>query len=110
MLSFIVVFFLGLFTVYLTTSWVDKRRDARCQKYKYEYKPHVRTFIEEQTQPASVFKMYKNMFWQESPWVSTHANPQAQSTGRINPFILGALPTTDIGTVKESNNYLNAVY
>jgi len=94
----------------VTSSWIDKRRDAHCQKYKYEFRPYVRTFVEEQTQPASVFKMYKNMFWQESPWVSTHANPQEKSTGRINPFIFGGLPKTEIGTVKESDDFLNASF
>ena len=110
MLGFVVIVLLGAFLVYVVGGWVDKRRASRCPKYRYIYKPYVRTFTEEQTQPSSVFKLYKNMFWQQSPWVSTHANPGENSNGGINPFVWGALPKTDLGTERESDDYLNADY
>lgn len=97
-------------TVYLITGWVKRRNARRCPKYQYKYMPALRTFTEQQTEPASVFKMYKDMFWQQSPWVSTHANPQEFSNGYINPFVWGELPTTDVGTVRESNDFVNDAY
>lgn len=110
MLGFIVIVALATVTIYILGSWLDKRRDAQCPKYRYVYRPSVRTFIEEQTQPTSVFKLFKDMFWKQSPWVSTHANPEEKSTGGINPFVLGGLPKTELGTERESDDFLNADY
>jgi hypothetical protein len=86
-----------------------KRNQAKCPKYKYEYKPAVRTFIEEQTQPPSVYKMYSDMFYKPSLSTSKGYTGYQYNIrgGTVNPFPLGGLPTTDIGTVRESDNYLN---
>ena len=110
MLGFIVIVMLVALTVFVLGSWFEMRRASRCPKYRYIYRPYVRTFIEEQTQPTSVFKLFKDMFWSEGPWVTTHANPQEKSTGRINPYVWGALPKTDLGTERESHDFLNADY
>ena len=110
MLGFVVIFLLAAITIFVLGSWVEKRRAARCLKYRYIYRPYARTFTEEQTEPSSVFKLYKDMFWKQSPWVSTHANPEDKSTGYINPYVWGNLPKTDLGTERESDDYLNQEY
>lgn len=110
MLGFIVIALLVALTTFVLGSWVDRRIQAKCPKYRYIYRPYSRTFTEEQTEPTSVFKLYKDMFWQEGPWVTTHANPQETSTGRINPYVWGDLPKTDLGTERESHDFLNADY
>ncbi len=94
-------------TAYVIGTWIYKREYATCPKYQYIYRPAMRSFIEEQTAPPSVFKMHQDMFYQQSPWVSTHENPMEKSTGYINPMILGGLPGTDLGTTRESTNFLN---
>lgn len=107
MFGTLVLLTIGGFFVYVITTWIYKRQHATCPKYQYIYKPAIRSFIEEQTQPPSVFKMHQDMFWKQSPWVSTHENPMEKSTGYINPFIHGGLPETDLGTTRESTNFLN---
>ena len=110
MLGSIVLLTMGITLVYIIGTWLQKRQKATCAKYKYVYRPAARSFIEEQTQHPSVFKMYQDMFWKQSPWVSTHANPMEKSTGYINPFILGELPGTDLGTARESSNFMNDTF
>jgi hypothetical protein len=110
MFGFIAMAIMGLAVVYALSTYSDKIRARKCKKYRYVYRPYVKTFVEEQTQAPSVFKMYKDMFWQQSPWVSTHANPEEKSTGRINPFVWGGLPKTDLGTERESDDYVNSAF
>jgi hypothetical protein len=107
MLGFLVLALMTLMVTYVIGGWFERRRAARCPKYKYVYRPYVRTFTEEQQQPSSVFKMYQDMFWKQSPWVSTTAHPSEFSRGYINPFVWGNLPKTDLGTVRESDDFVN---
>ena len=110
MLGGLVIIVAGSLFIYVIATWLDKRRADRCPKYRYEYRPYVRTFTEEQTTPASVFKMYQSMFWKQSPWYSTRANPQEYSRGYINPFVWGELPKTELGDVREDDQYLNTEF
>lgn len=96
--------------LYVIGTWIYKRQQSRCPKYEYVYKPAVRTFTEEQSAPPSVFKMYQDMFYKGPIPTSRDNSDQTFSStrgGTINPFVLGGLPTTDLGTVRESDNYLN---
>lgn len=110
MLGSLALFTLIAMLVFLLAGWVKRREARKCPKVKWVYRPAVRSFTEEQTEPVSVFKLYKDMFWQQSPWTTTHANPQEFSRGYINPFVWGELPTTDVGTVRESNDFHNDAY
>ena len=110
MFGFIALAIIGPAIVYTLSTYADKVRGRKCAKYRYVYRPYVRTFVEEQTQAPSVFKMYKDMFWRQSPWVTTHANPEDKSTGYINPFVWGNLPKTDLGEERESDNYVNTAF
>jgi len=104
------IFFLISFAVlYIVGTWIVKRQQATCPKYRYEYKPAVRTFVEEQTQPPSVYKMYSDMFYKPSVGTSKEHDGYQYNMrgGTINPFPLGGLPTTDLGSVRESNDFLN---
>lgn len=107
MLGFMALALIVLLVVYVIGGWIERRREAGCPKYRYVYRPSVRTFTEEQQQPASVFKMYQNMFWSQSPWVTTTAHPSEFSRGLINPMVWGGLPKTDVGTVRESDDFVN---
>ena len=110
MLAVLVITLIAIGSAIVLGTWINKRRLSRCTKYKYVYRPSVRTFTEEQTEPVSVFKMYQDMFWQQSPWISTEANPMENHNGYINPFVWGELPKTDLGTVRESHDFLNRDY
>ncbi len=100
---------LALFgTVYIIATWLAKRANRHCPKYRYIYKPQARTFVEEQNDPASVYKMYEDLFTQVGPWSSTWSNPYERDKGGLNPFILGGLATTDLASsTRESQNFLN---
>lgn len=96
--------------LYIMGTWLYKREIATCPKYRYVYRPAVRTFVEEETEPPSVYKMYSDMFYKPSlPTSRGYTGFQYNFTGgTVNPLLpLGGLPTTDIGTVRESDNYLN---
>lgn len=95
--------------LYIVGTWIVKRQQSKCPKYKYVYKPSVRTFTEEQTQPPSVYKMYSDMFYKPSVGTSKDnvGYQYNMRGGTVNPFPLGGLPTTDLGTVRESNDFLN---
>lgn len=108
MLGGLVILTSGLIIVYIIGTWLEKRR--ACPRYRYKYRPYVRTFTEEQTTPSSVFKTYKSMFWNQSPWYSTRANPQEYSRGYINPFVWGELPKTELGDERETDQYLNTEF
>jgi hypothetical protein len=109
MLEFLSLLIIFGGALYFLGTWVMSRFDNQCQKYKYLYRTQPRTFVEQQQEPDSVFAMYKDLFWKVSPvtskWSGT-ARGEIQN-GSINPFILGELPETPIGTVRESNDFLN---
>ena len=95
--------------LYLLGTWLYTRLDGKCQTYQYLYRTQPRTFTEEHNMPPSVFAMYQDLFWKNSPWTSTWsgtARGEVQN-GQINPFILGNLPDTPIGTVREDQDFLN---
>ena len=109
MLEFLCLFVVLGGALYLVGTWIKKRLGERCQKYQYIYRSQPRTFIEQQQEPDSVFAMYKDLFWKVSPITSTWsgtARGEVQN-GSINPFVLGELPETSIGVVRESNYFLN---
>lgn len=96
--------------LYVIATWIYKREIALCPKYKYIYKPAIRTFTEDQTQPASVYKMYSDMFYKPSlPTSRGYTGMQYNFTGGTIDALqpLGGLPTTDLGTVRESDAFLN---
>ena len=92
--------------MYVTGTWLMKRYQRTCPKYRYVYRPQPKTFLEQQAEPASVFKMYKDMFWKRSPWIDDYVE-STTTRGVINPFVLGNLPTTEVGTVRESDFFFN---
>lgn len=109
MLGFVALFIIFGGAMYLLGTWIHGRMDEKCEKYKYVYRTQPRTFVEEQQSPPSVFAMYKDLFWKTSPWTSTWsgtARGQIQN-GQINPFVLGNLPDTPTGMVREDQDFLN---
>jgi hypothetical protein len=104
-----IVFLILAAALFVVGSWLYSREVKRCPKYRYVYKPAFRTFVEEQTQPASVFRIYADMFYKPSlPTFRGFTGMERNfNGGTINPFLLGGLPTTDLGTVRESDSFLN---
>jgi hypothetical protein len=88
--------------------WLVKKRNEQCPKYRYLYREQPKTFLEEQTEPTSVFKEYRDMFWKPTPWIHDYVE-STTTRGVINPFILGDLPTTNLsGSTRESDFFLNS--
>lgn len=110
MLGFFVIAVVFTATIFIIGGWLERRRVNQCSKYRYVYRPTVRTFTEEQAQPPSVFKTYKNMFWKRSPWVTTTAHPSEFDRGLVNPMVWGGLPKTELGTVKEDSGWQNDAF
>ena len=84
--------------MHVLATYFNKKRLAKCPKIKTVYRPKIRTFIEEQEQPASVYGIFKDIFNKSDPWVrSTWTNPSQTEVGLQQPFSWGDLPNNEIG-------------
>lgn len=100
---FISVLFVGvLYMVYIVAVG---RKLRTCPKVKYEYRPLIKTFTEEQENPVSPMAMYKNMFYNVDPLLIAQGDKSKEIM--IQPFVLGGLPQSDIVREGESQNFLN---
>ncbi len=100
---FIGMLFVGIiYTVYIVTVG---RKLRNCPKVKYEYRPMLHTFTEEQENPVSPMAMYKNMFYSVDPLLIAQGDKSKEIM--IQPFVLGGLPQSDIVREGESQNFLN---
>lgn len=105
MLGALIIFGLMAVSIWLFGAWLLKRQ-CPSKPPRIVYKRVPRTFIDEQLHQPSVFKMYSSMFWKQEPWLG-FVESQSSNKGIINPMILGGLPTTSTGNVRESNSFIN---
>lgn len=92
--------------------WVSRRYAESCPTATIVYKPYIRTFTEEQSQPTYVFTMYKNMFYGDSPWTEKLAGQTAAlKRGKQNPFIHGERPKNVMaGENNNRDDHLNTFF
>ena len=105
-------FFGSLFwlVLYLLYTYTIKRELRKCDKVKYEYRPYIRTFEEEQRDPVSPMGLYKDIFYKEGPWWSSTGNSSRLKDGTIQPFSWQGLPKSEVLREGESNNFVNAYF
>ena len=96
--------------IYILYTYILKRELRKCDKVRYEYRPYVRTFIEEQKDPVSPLGLYKNMFYKPSPWWEATGNASKLSDGSIQPFSWQGLPKSETLREGESGNFVNAFF
>jgi len=95
--------------IYIAYTYTKVVQNRNCDKVEYRYRPHIRTFKEEQSQPVSPFGLYQDMFHKPSPWWSTAAHSADQLVGAIQPATWVGLPKDQ--TIREGepsdweNNY-----
>ena len=108
-MKFVLYFLIMLILLVILGSWVARRYAESCPTATIVYKPYVRTFIEEQTEPSYVFTIFKKMFHDSSPWAQKlEGQTAALNRGRQNPFILGERPKNIIpGQTNNRDDYLN---
>jgi len=110
MLNFFLIALIFGVVLYVLYDYVLKREILKCQKVQYEYRPYIRTFIEEQENPVSPMGLYKNMFNKPSPWWSATGNASHLPEKTIQPFSWQGLPKSEVLREGESSNFENAYF
>jgi len=62
------------------------RSSVQCKKDTSTYKYIPRTLQEEQEEPFKVYDIFRTMFLQPSPWVSSSKQFKVERHGKINKF------------------------
>jgi hypothetical protein len=111
-MKFLLYFIMVSLVLCILGSWVSRRYQESCPTAQIVYKPYVRTFIEEQSEPSYVFTMFKNMFYDNSPWTAKlGAQTAALNRGKQNPFIHGGRPKNVMSGEKNNrDDYLNTFF
>lgn len=92
MLNFLIVSVIAFAVLYIAYTYSMKTHNRTCQKVEYRYRPYIRTFKEEQSQPVSPFGLFQNLFHKPSPWWSTRAHSAHMTVGAIQPATWVGLP------------------
>ena len=91
--------------------WIARIYAESCPTSRIVYKPYIRTFVEEQEQPSSVFTIFKNMFHGNSPWTQTFAHRNFLKVGKQQPFAWGGRPKNILpGENNDRDDYLNTFF
>lgn len=107
MFNFILITISIVCVVYVTYTFVVKRQLRECEKVRYVYKPYVRTFQEEQDNPASALGLYRDLFFKSDPNTISASMPK---DGTIQPFSWQGLPKSEVLREGESSNFVNAYF
>lgn len=110
MLNFFFFGLLAFVVLYLLYTYIVKRKLASCEKVRYEYRPYIRTFQEEQTEPVSPLGLYKDMFNKPGTWWDSTANASRIRDGTIQPFSWQGLPKSEVIREGESGNFVNSYF
>lgn len=106
-------FFSGLLTftlLYVLYTYIIKLELKKCKAVRYEYKPYIKTFTEEQENPVSPLGLYKNLFYKVSPWWESTGNSSYLKDGTIQPFSWQGLPKSEVLREGESGNFVNSFF
>lgn len=107
MLNFFFIGVLAFAFLYVLYTYTIKLKLRKCDTVKYEYRPGIRTFTEEQENPVSPLGLYKNMFYQTSPWWESTGNASYLKDGTIQPLSWQGLPKSEVIIEGESSNFVN---
>ena len=110
MLNFFLISASFFVVVYVIYTYAIKRELRKCEKVKYEYRPYVRTFTEEQTNPVSPMGLFKDMFNKPSPWINVTTQSSRLPERTIQPFTWQGLPKSEVLREGESGNFVNAFF
>lgn len=110
MLNFFFIGLIAFVILYLLYTYAVKRQLRTCDKVRYEYRPYIRTFQEEQQNPVSPMGLYKDMFYKTSPWWDSTGNASKLPENTIQPFSWQGLPKSEVLHEGESNNFVNAYF
>ena len=111
-MKFLLYFIIVSILLCIIGSWVSRKYQETCPTAQIVYKPYIRTFVEEQSEPSYVFTLYKNMFYSDSPWTEKLGGQTAAlKRGKQNPFIHGGRPKNPIpGEKNNRDDYLNTYF
>jgi hypothetical protein len=110
MLNFFLIGLMFAAVIYVLYTYILKRELDKCPKVKYEYRPYIRTFSEEQENPVSPLGLYKDLFNKPSPWWSSTGNASRLAESTIQPFSWQGLPKSEVLREGESGNFVNSYF
>lgn len=110
MLNLLFFVLMAYLILYIIHTYILKREIRECDNVRYEYRPYVRTFSEEQTNPVSPLGLYKNLFYKASPWWDATGNASYLKDGTIQPFSWQGLPKSEVLQEGESGNFVNSFF
>lgn len=93
--------------LYTAYTYVNKRSMRGCDTTRYVYKPYIKTFQEEQSDPVSAMGLYKDLFYKPDVTVG-YATSGRQ--GPIQPMSWQGLPKSEVLREGESSNFVNAYF
>lgn len=96
--------------IYTLTTYIIKRKMRSCPGPIVKWRPLVRTFIEEQEGPPSVFANFQSLFWKTSPWQAKEVHSTQLQQNTIQPFAYGELPDNKIKGKRESDDFLGQFF
>lgn len=96
--------------LWIAFSYTRKLEMRKCDKVRYEYRPYIRTFQEEQENPVSPMGLYKDMFYKSSPWWEATSESSRLPERTIQPYSWQGLPKSEVLREGESSNFVNAFF
>lgn len=107
MLNFVFISLSAFIVIFIGYTYAVKLNDRRCDTVIYKYRPYIRTFQEEQTNPVSPSGLFKDMFYKPGPWWESTGNASFLKDGTIQPFSWQGLPKSEVLIEGESSNFVN---
>ncbi len=107
MLNFLFISLILFAVIYVVYTYTQLVQERKCNKVEYKYRPYIRTFKEEQTQPVSPFGLYQNLFHKASPWWDGRVDSAELHVGAIQPATWVGLPKDQTIRQGESRNWEN---
>lgn len=92
MLNFFFISLILFAIIYVAYTYTQLVQNRTCDKVEYKYRPHIRTFREEQMQPVSPFGLYQDLFYKASPWWDARVDSAQLHVGSIQPATWVGLP------------------
>ena len=97
--------------LYVLITYIIKIEDGKCPGSKIEYKPYIRTFIEEQEEPTYVMNIFKKMFHGTNPWFQTKVQSSYLKVGRQQPNAYGGRPKNIlVGENNSRDDYIGSFF